>query len=34
MSGSLNTYLDITLCNDPMKKKDLRPYYAVVWTRY
>ena len=34
MSGSLNSYLDITLCNDPMKKKDPRPYYAVVWTRY
>ena len=34
MSGSINTYLEFTLCNDPLKKKDPRPYYAVVWTRY
>ena len=33
MSGSLEGYLSITVCNDPLKKRDPRPYYAVVWMR-
>ena len=33
MSGSLDGYLNMALCSDPFKKRDLRPYYAVIWMR-
>ena len=33
MSGSLDGYLNMSLCSDPFKKRDLRPYYAVIWMR-